>query len=42
MMQLLDFLEPLFYLFLALFGVSLFFLSIAILVVMSHHMLFVL
>jgi hypothetical protein len=42
MRQLLNFLEPLFYLFLALLGVSLFFLGIAIAVALSHHMLYVL
>jgi hypothetical protein len=39
MRQLLDFLEPLFWMFLAFLGLSSFFLAIAILVVLTHHIM---
>jgi hypothetical protein len=42
MRQFLNNLEPLFWMFLALLGVSSFFLAIAIAVALSHHMMFVL
>jgi hypothetical protein len=42
MRQLLNFLEPFFWMFLAFLGLASFFLAIAVAVVLSHHMLFVL
>lgn len=42
MRQLLDRLEPLFWMLLAFLGLASFFLAIAIAVVLTHHMLFVL
>jgi hypothetical protein len=39
MRQILDFLEPLFWMFLAVLGVSLFFLGIAIVVVLTHYIM---
>jgi hypothetical protein len=42
MRQLLNRLEPIFWMFLAFLGLASFFLAIAIAVVLTHHMLFVL
>jgi hypothetical protein len=39
MRQLLNFLEPLFWMFLAFLGLASFFLGIAIVVVLTHHMM---
>ena len=42
MRQILNFLEPLFWIFLAFLGVASFFLAIAIAVALTHHVVFVL